>query len=283
MRSELLSPYLDLDAVLKEHARSVQEVLGSNFVGYYLQGSLATGDFDLTSDIDFIIVTEGDLSEKQVEEVQDVHTRAYNQDNRWVKRLEYSFFPKQILRRHSSPYNHGRPSNSQDRELWYFNNGSRTIERSDHCNTLVTRWTVREKGVTVLGPDSATLIDPISANELRTEIKETLVGWGAELLERPEPYKNRFYQSFLVLNYCRMLHDLYEGKVDSKPSGVDWAKSNLDHLWTPLIDFCWNERQDVTISVHQPANTEIFGKSLKFVQYAIEVGKKYTIQGLNGS
>ena len=277
MKETEKTPYPELDTVLETYAKKLQEVLGNNFVGMYLQGSLAIGDFDLSSDIDFIVVTNDDLTEKEVAEVQGTHTYTYSQNNRWVKRFEYSFFPKHILNKHSSPYADGKPANLQGRELWYFDNGSSTIERSDHCNTLVTRWTVREKGKTILGPNPASLIDLIPADDLLKEIKETIIGWGQELLENPALHRNRFYQSYLVLNYARMLHDLHEGKIDSKLAGMNWAKSNLDPQWIELIDFCWKERQDTLISIKQPANAEIFEKSLEFVKYIIEQGKKYHI------
>lgn len=272
-----LTKYPELDVVLKEYADSIQEILGDNFIGFYLQGSLAIGDFDLTSDVDFIIVTEEDLSEEQVKKIQEAHNHIYNQPNRWVKRLEYSFFPKQKLNQLSSPFTQDGLNSLPERNLWYFNNGSPAIEKSDHCNTLVTRWTVREKGIAVLGPNPTTLINPIDPNELRKEIKNTLVGWGRILMANPKPYENRFYQSYLVLNYCRMLHDLHEGKVDSKLTGVNWAKINLDEKWIPLIDFCWQERQDASISVKQPADPKVFPNSLKFVEYVVEKGKNYKI------
>jgi Nucleotidyltransferase domain. len=224
MKETEKTSYQELDTVLETHAQKLQEALGNNFVGMYLQGSLAIGDFDLTSDVDFIVVTNDDLTEKEVAAVQGIHSHTYSQNNRWVKRFEYSFFPKYIFNQHSSPYTDGKRTNLQGRELWYFDNGSPTIERSDHCNTLVTRWTVREKGKTILGPEPATLIDPIPVDDLRKEMKETLIGWGQELLENPESYRNRFYQSYLVLSYSRMLHDLHEGKISSKLAGMNWAK-----------------------------------------------------------
>ena len=278
MSNGSLTPYSKLDAVLEEHAKSMQRVLGTEFVGEYLQGSLAIGDFDLTSDVDFIVVTREDLSEREVVEVQATHRRMYDQDNLWVKRLEYSFFPTPVLQQPSSPYTDaGVPAQSE--ELWYFDNGSPTIQRSDHDNTLVVRWTVREMGVTVLGPNPATLIDPVPADELRKEIGNTLVGWGQELLQDPGRYKNRFYQSYLVLNFCRMLHDLSEGKVSSKLAGLKWAKSNLDPQWIPLIDYCWKERQDTSIFTHQPADHAIYQQTLQFVGYAVERAKDYEIPG----
>ena len=273
-----LTPYEELDNVLRKHANRLREALGRRFTGMYLQGSLAIGDFDLTSDVDFIVVTEGgDLKTQEVEAVQAVHTRTYNEKDRWVKRLEYSFFPKATLQSSSSPYDTKGRVESPERELWYFDNGHQKIERSDHCNTLVTRWTVREKGITVLGPEPSTLVEAIRADDLTVEIKNTAVGWGIELLQNPIPYRNRFYQSYLVLNYCRMLHDLYAGSINSKWVGVRWAKEELDSSWESLIDFCWTERQDTSISVRQPSDAAIFPKSIEFVEYAVSLAEKYKV------
>ncbi len=271
------TPYPELDHVLTDLAMKLQDALENNFVGMYLQGSLAIGDFDLASDVDFIVVTNEELTTAQVQKVREAHTHIYNQNNRWVKRFEYSYFPKRMFITHSSPYIDKKRVHQERRNLWYFDNGNPTIKMSDHCNTLVTRWTVREKGIPVLGPSPISLIDLISADELRKEIRDTLVGWGEELLRNPAPYRNRFYQSYLVLNYARMLHDLYKGKVGSKLAGMTWAKANLDPKWKELMDYCWNERQDTTISVKQPATSEVFEKSLQFVKYAIEQGKRYDI------
>lgn len=267
---ERLTPYSELDDVLTGHGQKIKDTLGDNFIGMYLQGSLAIGDFDMTSDVDFIVVTREDLSENQVKAVQETHTQTYSQNNRWVKRIEYSFFPQQVLRNPSSPYKHGRPDLSEQRKLWYFDNGSKTIKRSDHDNTLVVRWTVREKGKVVIGPDPKTLIDPIDPNDLRREIQETLVGWGQELIENPKPYENRFYQAYLVLNFARMLQDIHEGRITSKLEGANWAKEKLDPKWRELIDYCWKDRQDPDISIRQSANPEIYPQSIEFVRYIVE-------------
>ena len=265
------TPYSELNSVLKDLVNNARKILSNNFVGAYLHGSFAIGDFDFNSDVDFIIVVEEELSDKQVEELQVMHTRIYDLDNRWAKRLEYSYFPKKVLRELSSPF----PNEVHRQQLWYFDNGSRSIERSDHCNTIVVRWTVREKGIILAGPSPETLIDPIQADILRTEIISTLAGWGKVIIDNPEPYSNRFYQSYLVLNYCRMLHDLYEGSVGSKFAGIKWAKVNLDPGWVDLIDLCWNERLDPSLSVRQPADPKIYTQTLKFVQYVIDESKQY--------
>src|SRR5215207_11385046 len=42
----------------------------------------------------------------------------------------------------------------------------------------------------------------------------------------------------------------------------------IDPKWIPLIDFCWQERQDTSIPIHQPADPEVFRQSMEFVGYA---------------
>ncbi len=117
-------------------------------------------------------------------------------------------------------------------------NGGHSLILSDHDNTLVVRWVVRERGVVLAGPDPATLIDPVSAINLRKEMLAMLQRW-QEILADPNEWNNRFFQTFIVLHYCRMLHDLRNGYPGSKLAGAEWAKANLDPSWAGLIDGTW--------------------------------------------
>ena len=67
MRSE---PYPELRSVLEVFVAGVQNALGKNFLGAYLVGSLATGDFDRDSDVDFLVVTNADLRENELQSLQ---------------------------------------------------------------------------------------------------------------------------------------------------------------------------------------------------------------------
>lgn len=275
MVGQRLTSFPELDVVLRDHVDRLRQALGDLIVAVYLQGSLAIGDFDLTSDVDFIVVTQRELSLEQASIAEAVHSDTYRQNNRWVKRLEYSFFPVDLLRSPSSPFTADGQSDSADRELWYFDNGSQRIERSDHDNSLVVRWTLRERGVVLNGPEPSELIQHVLSNDLRTEIQRTLVTWGDMVVSDPEPYRNRFYQSFLVLNYCRGLLDLSEGSIHSKLAGVNWALENVNPKWAPLIRFCWEERQDPNISIKQPADSEVFGRTIEFVRYSARRVRAY--------
>ena len=128
--------------------------------------------------------------------------------------------------------------------VWYLDHGSREIIRAAHCNTVLVRWVVRDWGVPLAGRDPATLVDPIPVDALRREIWQAMLAGGEAVRANPAQYDNRFYQGYLVLNYCRMTHDLLCGVPGSKRAGAEWAKANLDPAWADLIDRAWDGRPD---------------------------------------
>lgn len=255
------TPYPELNDVLRELVTSVQAILGETFIGAYLQGSFAVGDFDEHSDVDFIIVTTDALSAEQVEKLQVMHERIYDLDCEWARHLEGSYFPAGVLRRLDQP----------GQRLWYLDNGSRSLILSDHCNTLVVRATVWEHGITLAGPSPRALVEPVPVEALRQEILATIHDWGQEILADPDRFNRRFWQSFIVLSYCRMLHALRLGRVGSKLAGAEWAKATLDPSWAGLIDRTWAGRPNPALSVRQPADPEDFERTLAFVRYVMEM------------
>ncbi len=252
--------YEELNTVLEELVTSVQAVLGGSFVGAYLQGSFAIGDYDEHSDVDFIIAIADELSDDHVTALQALHERVYALDSEWAKHLEGSYFPLAILGDHEAC----------DRDLWYLDHGSRRLVRSDHCNTLVVRTVLREHGIALAGPKSTTVLSPIPVVALRREIRDVIRDWGEEILRGPDLYRNRFYQGFIVLSYCRMLHDFTMGRPGSKRSGAAWAKANLDAQWSPLIERAWVTRPNPAVSVRQPANAADFASTLEFIKLIMQ-------------
>jgi predicted nucleotidyltransferase len=51
----------EVNKILAELMTGVREALGENLVGVYLRGSLATGDFVDTSDVDFLVATDSSV------------------------------------------------------------------------------------------------------------------------------------------------------------------------------------------------------------------------------
>ena len=260
--------YAELNAVLEDLTASVQLTLGDTFVGAYLQGSFAVGDFDLHSDVDFIVVVSDELSTDQVSTLQPVHQRVYGLGSAWAQHLEGSYFPAPILRDY----------HKRAKPLWYLDHGSQSLVHSDHCNTVVVRWVVREHGIVLAGPNPATLVDRIPGDALRREIAETIRTWGQQIPEHPELYCNRFYQGYIVLNFCRMFHDLVEGRPGSKHAGAAWAKTTLDPAWSALIDRAWGGRPNPAVAVREPPNVANYDRTLQFVKYVIRESEEYARQ-----
>jgi predicted nucleotidyltransferase len=213
------TPFPDLNAVLHEFGAGVQTVLGDRFVAAILLGSFAIGDFDVHSDVDFIVALEEDVPEKCLAELQAMHARICDLDSHWAKHLDGSYVPRRILRRHD-------PTRTQ---LLYLDNGSRELVRSEHCNTLVVRCIAREYGVTLAGTDAKSLIDPVPVDALRREVATTMHAWAREIRADPEAMNNRRYQPYAVLSYCRMLYTLHAGTIVSKPTSSSASPSSTTH------------------------------------------------------
>lgn len=257
----LPTPYPDLNQVLQELLTSVQLILGDNFVGFYLQGSFALGDFDRHSDCDFIVVIQDELSSAQVDALQAMHPRIYALESAWAQHLEGSYFPQARLKDYTL----------RNTPLWYLDNGSRQLIQTTHCNTIVVRLTLLQHGVVLAGPPPSTLIDPIPVEAFRQSILKSMQRWGEQIIANPDEINNRFYQGFAVLNYCRMLHDLYTGVPGTKRAGAEWAKSQLDPSWAGLIDRAWDTRPGPEISSRTPADPQDLQLTVKFVQHVLQL------------
>ncbi len=253
------TPFSELNAVLSEWLFAVQAALGDNFVAAYLQGSFAVGDFDSNSDVDFLVAIQEELCDAQLSELQAVHARIYDLSPPWAQHLEGSYFPLNALKRCD-------PSGTQP---WYLDNTSKVLVRSSHDNTLVVRWVVREHGIPLAGPDPGALIDLVTADDLRREVGATMHEWAEEILAGDFGMDNRWAQPYVVLSYCRMLHTLQTGMVESKLAGAQWAKDALDRRWAGLIDRAWTERPNPSLKVRQSADSNDLQMTYDFFRYAL--------------
>ena len=259
------TPYPELNAVLQEVLGSLQRILLDEFIGMYLQGSFAVGDFDIHSDCDFVVAVQHELSDPQLPSLRVMHERVFDLDYEWARHLEGSYFPKSLLRDHSQV----------EAELWYLDNGTRVLVMSRHDNTAVVRWILRERGVVLAGPPPSSLIDPVPSEVLRREILQVFSNWGEQILADPQQINNRFYQTFAVLSYCRMLHDLHTGAIGSKRSGAEWAKGRLDPAWNDLIDRAWAGRPNPATSSREPADPADFARTLEFIKMVLRLAREH--------
>ena len=252
----------ELDHVLQQFVERVLSILGDNIIGVYLQGSHAMGDADRDSDCDIMVVIRQPLMAANIPVLNRMHQSLYDEiDGYWSKHLEGSYFPADQLRKLTP----NQPL------LHYFDNGSTQLELSDHDNTQVVRWCMRECGITLFGTPVAELVDTVSAEELKAELRTLMADWGRDLLAHPEGFRRTWVQSFSVVSFCRMLHTLATGRVHSKPAGVQWAHTNLAPEWHDFIDRAQANRKDQYLGIYDLNHPEDFARTPGFLRYALDV------------
>jgi predicted nucleotidyltransferase len=259
------TPDLELNWVLRELVSSVRTILGVNFNGAYLQGSFALGDWDAFSDVDFVVAIEQEVSAAEMEALQAMHARIYRLESRWAMHLEGSYFPRDILRQ----------ADPERAPLQYLDNTSSQLILSDHDNTRVVRWVLREHGIPLAGPDPQTLIDPVPPEGLRQEARSIFRNWAEQIFADSSQIDNRFYQPFAVLSYCRMLYTQHTGTVGSKLASGRWAQETLDARWRGLIQRAIELRAYPSLRVRQPADAEDLQRTLEFIAYTLKVSREY--------
>jgi len=245
--------------------KGAKNKLGDIFFGAWLQGSSATGHFDQYSDIDFLIGIERDLSDIEIDSLEELHRTLYEFDSPFAKHLEGSYIPRDVL----SDYNRA------GEEVWYLDHGSTTFERSAHDNTIAVKWILREKGVVLEGPDPSSFMNPIPVNELRKDIFQTFSEWAELIFDDHTIIGNHFYQTFAVLSYCRMVNDIRCGDIGSKRDGAEWAKENLDSKWHNLIDRAWLGRPNPSRSVKRAADPEDLLQTVEFIRTCLKEASSY--------
>lgn len=265
VKSRYPTPFSEVNAILQELLKSVQSILGNHFIGMYLEGSLASGDFDQDSDIDFVVVTDEEISENFFSALQTMHEHIATLETRWAIQLEGSYISQQALRRHDDA--HALHPNIER------GNGER-LKIANHDETWnIHRHILRERGITIIGPDPKTLIDPVSPDALRRAMLPALHGWAMQILNNPKEIVHRGYQSYTVLSLCRILYTLEFGDVASKPKAAKWAKEIVGEKWSALIDRTWDGRHAPQLA----ASPEEIIQTLDFIQYTLDRSRQVKI------
>jgi hypothetical protein len=252
-KTALTTPYAEVNLILDGLLAEVQQLLGDNFVGFYLDGSLAGGDFDpQQSDIDFVVVTAAPLADETVSALATMHQRLRDSGSKWGYELEGSYIPQQALRRYD-PANAYHPNIERGKtEL--------LCVKEHHSDWIIHRHILREYGITLAGPPPRTLIDPIQPDELRGATAELLRGWWAAQLSDTSYLQHEGYRTYAVLTMCRILYTLEHRTIVSKPAAARWAQATLPNRWSTLVQHALQpDKQPPTLS-----------ETLEFIRYTLD-------------
>src|SRR5690349_7048262 len=151
------TPYAEVNAVLRHFLAETTSILGDHFVGLYLSGSLALGDFDpRNSDIDLIVVTTATLSDDRVDALGAMHAQFAAGASPWAHKIEAVYIPREAFQRGPPPCAR-YPVLEKDTPF-----ALAPLEDG----WPVQAYTLREHGIAVVGPEPRTFIPPVDPAEM---------------------------------------------------------------------------------------------------------------------
>ena len=246
-----ITPYQDINEVLYELAQGLENIFSDNLIGFYLFGSLSYGDFNLKrSDVDSLVVLKEPVPKDQLESIKKLHLEIEKNNPSWAKRVECSYTPLDMFQ-HILPPKNPRP---------YFGGGVFYPKAKYGNEWLINNYLLYKYGIVLLGSDFKTLIKPIHIKDVQKAcVKDLFEEWEPKINDK-KWLSNSHYQSYLVLNLCRILYTVICAEVTSKNVSTAWVKEKYPE-WKNLIETAENW--------HYGIEMKRTSETIKFIKFVI--------------
>ena len=222
-----MTPYNDINEILSFMANSIQGILGNNLIGLYLCGSLSYGDFNPnSSDIDLITVLAQPLNNSETKLIKQLHLQIEDLSKKWKDRLECSYTPINMFK-NILPPKEPRP----------YYGGAIFYDEAPYGNEwIINNYLLYQHGISLIGPEFKKLIKPIDLIEVqRACIQDLFQEWEPKIKDT-EWLDNSHYQSYIVINLCRILYTVIHGVTGKKKTSAEWVKKEFGLPWSNLIE-----------------------------------------------
>lgn len=218
--------YKDVDETLHSLMTGMTHVLGDNLVGVYLTGSLSYGDFNPeSSDIDLLVLLRKPAAQEKLEALKQMHLQMERNNKKWAKRVECSYVSLDMLQEILPPKT-PRP---------YIGEGIFYFEAPYGNEWIINQYLLYKHGIPLLGPDFKTLVKPINIEDVRAAcIRDLFEEWQPKMMD-PTYLENSHYQSYLILNLCRILYTVMCHSTATKKVSASWARNEFAPQWNTLI------------------------------------------------
>lgn len=252
MDNKNITPIKSVNDVLNDYVARVNELLGDNIVGIYLFGSLSYNDFNpKRSDIDLSVVVKNPLSKEEGERVKNLHLELEKDHPSWKERIESSYTPLDLFN-NVLPPKQPRP---------YYGAGTFYFEAPYGNEWLINNYLLYHKSITLQGNDFKELVNPIDIRDVQeASMNDLFKEWEPKINDK-EWLNNSHYQSYLVLNLCRILNTVLQNSVDSKTVSASWVKIEYPQ-WQDLIE----EADKWHYGVEMKRQDEV----IEFIKFTIE-------------
>ncbi|MBD3280414.1 DUF4111 domain-containing protein [Candidatus Dojkabacteria bacterium] len=240
MQDDFSVKFSEVNPVIDFVLEQVRSIFGPSLLGVYLFGSLTYDDFkEERSDIDLQVVIENDAKKEETKQIEQLFHNISKKFPKWAGRVECSFTPISYYSQKNPPEK-GRP---------YF--GEKFYADAIYGNEwLINNYLLRKHGIRLYGAEFSELIDKIGIKDLqKAALKDLKEEWEPKLKDS-EYFENPHNQSYIVLNLCRILYTVQEGKVGSKSQATSWVKSKYPQ-WRGLIETAdeWSYGDEMVMSL----------------------------------
>jgi hypothetical protein len=220
-------------------------------------GSLSYGDFNPdNSDIDLVAIVKDPLSPEQLEALKHMHLQVEASRKKWAKRIECSYIPMDMLSSIRPPKS-PRP---------YFGEGIFYPKAPYGNEWIINQYLLYKHGLPLIGPDFKTLVKPIDIEDVREACIRDLFEEWAPKMNDPEWLNNSHYQSYVVLNLCRILYTVTCHSTATKKASADWVKRKFGPRWNKLIQ--------TAESWHYGKEMNLQEETIEFIKFSIDKVKE---------
>lgn len=223
--------FKDVNDVLSSFIVGAVSIFPEKISGIYLTGSLSYGDFSPeSSDIDFVVTLKMSATKKEIEYLNKFHIDIENSYKKWAKRIECSYIPVNMLNE-TLPPKIPRP---------YFGEGVFYPQALYGNEWIINQYLLYNHGISLVGPAFNTLINPVDILDVQKAcIQDLIQEWEPKITDN-NYLQNSHYQSYVVLNLCRILYTVIFGATASKKISAAWVKNKFSPQWSHLIQTAEN-------------------------------------------
>ena len=248
-----------VNQVITYLAQCISEIFNEKLIGIYLFGSLTYGDFnDRSSDIDLMVIVKNSASEVEIQKLKEFHKQVQNKHPKWAKRIESSYTPQQMMMNITPPGS--RP---------YYGEGTFYAEAPYGNEWIINLYLLYNHGIAVFGPEFNQLVQPIKITGVQQACVQDLFKEWEPKLREPEWLDNPHYQSYLVMNLCRIINTVVNATVLSKKKSADWVKQKYPE-WKELIQTAQGWRYGLEMKQKE--------RTLEFLKFVIQEVHQNTSQ-----
>lgn len=254
----------EINHILNDLLVEIKLILEKNLIGMYLFGSLIYGNFkENSSDIDLVCILQRHLIKNEVESIKIIHEKISKKYMKWKERVECSYTPIHMLLEIAPP--------SEPRPYY---GGGIFYESADYgYEWIINNYLLSTNSLPLFGPRFDSLIKPIKIIDVQKACLNDLFKEWEPKLSEPIWLENSHYQSYIILNLCRILYTIFCAKTGSKMVSSKWVKNKYPQ-WKSLITSAQEWEYGKSMLFKE--------QSINFIKFTIEEVKKsdlYLAQG----